>query len=191
VNGEKSNPSEKRRLREAYLKTLAGFGFHELISKSSRLSDRFFDLSTQIAGSIGGRYVVSFCPFGDEPQINIEKEARTEPYQVGYVRIEDWASRFMSARVARRDTPDLWEEFEINGGARIFQPKQELLRLKPEQIAIILVPGVAFSEAGVRLGRGAGFYDRFLKLNPHSLRVGVAFKEQVARDLPKDRVPIV
>jgi len=47
-------------------------------------------------------------------------------------------------------------------------------------IELILCPGVAFDKYGGRLGRGKGFYDRFLEeLKNHSCIWGLAFKEQV------------
>jgi 5-formyltetrahydrofolate cyclo-ligase len=50
-------------------------------------------------------------------------------------------------------------------------------------IDLVVVPGLAFTPAGARLGYGGGFYDRFLPLvsAPH---VGVCFAEQVLDDLP-------
>jgi len=138
---------------------------------------------------------VSFCPFGSEPQINIEKEGMGEAYRVAYVRIEDWSDRSMDARVARRDTPDLWEEFEVPQGERIFQPRGDLPKVDSSEIAVILVPGLAFSSDGSRLGRGAGFYDRFLCAHPSALRVGVAWGEQILPEIPvsghDERVDII
>ena len=50
---------------------------------------------------------------------------------------------------------------------------------------IILVPGLAFDFAGGRLGRGKGFYDRFLA-NARGLRVGVCFEDQIVDPVPKE-----
>lgn len=53
----------------------------------------------------------------------------------------------------------------------------------PQAIDLILAPGLAFDEEGVRLGRGKGFYDRYL---PHTraLTAGVAYLEQILPAFP-------
>jgi 5-formyltetrahydrofolate cyclo-ligase len=49
----------------------------------------------------------------------------------------------------------------------------------PKQLDLIVVPGLAFSAQGNRLGRGAGFYDRFLAtVPPTTFKVGVCFEFQ-------------
>ncbi len=49
---------------------------------------------------------------------------------------------------------------------------------------MILVPGLAFTPAGDRLGYGAGYYDTFMKQHPSSFPVGVCFPFQVLDQLP-------
>lgn len=50
---------------------------------------------------------------------------------------------------------------------------------------VFLVPGIAFDPRGVRLGRGAGYYDRGLARHPHAARVGLAYEMQVVPTLPE------
>lgn len=50
---------------------------------------------------------------------------------------------------------------------------------------VVVVPGLAFTPAGDRLGQGGGWYDRFLpRLRPECVTVGVAFAEQIVDVLP-------
>jgi 5-formyltetrahydrofolate cyclo-ligase len=50
--------------------------------------------------------------------------------------------------------------------------------IEPDELNLVLVPGVAFSTRGDRVGHGAGFYDRFLRQSP-ATRLGVCFSEQI------------
>lgn len=182
-----SHPSKKQ-LRLDFIARIENIPFLDMIEKSGSLASCFQNDLVQGVDftRFEGRHVVSFYPFGSEPQLNIESESRDEPYEVAYVKIIDWKSRLMVAADARRDQPGQWEEIEIAPDRKIFQPGSNQQALVSEKICMILVPGLGFSESGVRLGRGAGFYDRFLKLHPHALRVGVAFHEQLAAELPSD-----
>ena len=70
----------------------------------------------------------------------------------------------------------------------IYQPKEGHAREVPlEDIDLVIVPGIAFDRNNVRLGRGHGYYDRFLSGIPDKTRtIGLAFDFQVVENLPKD-----
>ena len=54
-----------------------------------------------------------------------------------------------------------------------------------EFIDLVIVPGLGFTNTGHRVGRGMGFYDRFLAQPDFlGLSCGLAFSEQVIDDLP-------
>ena len=64
-------------------------------------------------------------------------------------------------------------------------PFDEAHALRPEDLDLVLVPGVAFDHAGNRLGRGAGYYDRFLSALPSTTPVlGLGYDLQIVPGIP-------
>ena len=59
-----------------------------------------------------------------------------------------------------------------------------------EDIDIVVVPGLAFDAAGHRLGRGRGYYDRFLHRKSHPYCVGVCFDFQKVAEVPVEEYDI-
>jgi 5-formyltetrahydrofolate cyclo-ligase len=52
-----------------------------------------------------------------------------------------------------------------------------------DEIDLVIVPGLAFTLAGARLGQGGGYYDRFLE-RMTAPRIGACFIEQLIDELP-------
>ncbi len=52
------------------------------------------------------------------------------------------------------------------------------------RVAVALVPGLAFTPGGARLGYGGGYYDRWLSAHPDTAAVALAFDIQIVDDLP-------
>ena len=49
------------------------------------------------------------------------------------------------------------------------------------------MPAVAYDKQGRRLGRGGGYYDRFLKKYPNAMFIGVGYDFQLVEEVPAER----
>jgi len=54
----------------------------------------------------------------------------------------------------------------------------------PETIDLAVIPGVAFDKDNNRLGRGKGYYDRFLPTIPQTYKIGICFDFQKVEYTP-------
>lgn len=94
---------------------------------------------------------------------------------------------------------DVFVEWARSGGAEVFVPQVDGAELRvmpgdtdPATLRVVVVPGLAFTRDGHRLGQGGGHYDRFLpRLAAGALRIGVGFREQLVDDLPIEPHDIV
>ena len=76
----------------------------------------------------------------------------------------------------------------------IKQPSDDDIReeaLENGGLDLMLVPGMAFTEDGKRLGRGKGYYDTYLSKATNNQisatkTIALAFKEQIVTDIPVD-----
>ncbi len=104
-----------------------------------------------------------------------------------------WRARGASVCVPRSDWESKSMEPAVLGGTLIETakgirepgPGQPLLEIGT--LELVVVPGLGFTRSGDRLGRGAGFYDRFLaRLAPGTATVGLAVSTQIVDDLPTE-----
>ncbi len=58
-------------------------------------------------------------------------------------------------------------------------------KVRPEELDLVMVPGVAFDHRGGRAGHGKGYYDRLLRqVRPDATLVGVAYECQLFAEIP-------
>ena len=73
----------------------------------------------------------------------------------------------------------------------ILEPTTPELSIFNSQFSIVVVPGMAFDKQGHRLGRGKGYYDRFLSRVPNIYKLGVCFPFQMLEVVPSEPTDVV
>lgn len=74
------------------------------------------------------------------------------------------------------------EQMEAGEAFGIHEPTKKFEVLK-NSIDLIIVPGIAFDSKNNRLGRGGGYYDRFLP-QTQAFKLGVCFDFQMLEEVP-------
>jgi len=57
---------------------------------------------------------------------------------------------------------------------------------KPEELDLAVIPGMGFARDGERLGRGLGYFDRFLAQTTKAYKIGLAFECQMIEKIPHE-----
>ena len=166
------NTTEKRTLRKEIRAEIAKLSHEEREALSSHIFSKLAELSEVKEASV----IALFISLADEPQTaDFIKQLLSQNKCIVVPRIEGEEMNFY----------DISEGVEV-GAFGIMEPIA-ITPINPVEIDVMIVPGVAFTRQGARLGRGKGFYDKYLSHSDfRALTIGVCFPCQVVENLPTE-----
>ena len=146
---------------------------------AARLAEALWTTTGPLAGFSGG-VLLGYMPLGDEIDPRPAMQRWMNAGGRLAVPVTDWAARRMQAAAIESLDPRSMEH-RPHG---VLEPASPTI-IDPPDLAVVLVPGVAFDACGGRLGRGAGFYDRFLA-TLSCPTIGVCFASQQIERVPRE-----
>ena len=71
----------------------------------------------------------------------------------------------------------------VPGAYGILEPRKPAKKTSAEKMDLMIIPGLGFDPSGKRIGRGLGYFDRFLQ-KTRGCKIGLAFQEQLLQRVP-------
>jgi len=176
---------EKSRIRKEIRERLSKLGEFERRNKSRILKEKLFRKS-EFRDS---RVVMFYLSMKDEVETRpMIEEALNMGKRICLPIVESGKEDMIVSEI-RGLSKDI-----VRSDSGIDEPKETCPRITDTgQIDCVVVPGLAFDDKLNRLGRGKGYYDRFLKKIPASTpKIALAFQCQKVSELPatRDDIPV-
>ena len=164
---------EKRRLRKRILEARKAIDAATAAAGSMAIAQRVLELLDEIAA----RRAVAYLSIGSEVGTEwLCRQMLARGIELALPRIEpDGRMRAVAVDGLDQLIPGPVGAWEPDGDRPLSGPPQ-----------VIIVPGVAFSRRGDRLGRGKGYYDRFLSDHRSTLKIAPAFECQIVEHIPTE-----
>ncbi|MBR1823402.1 MAG: 5-formyltetrahydrofolate cyclo-ligase [Ruminococcus sp.] len=142
-------------------------------AKDAEITERFLEMErVQEADCI-----MVYASFGSEVETYgiIDAFLGTEK-KIAYPRCEDNGTMVFHVVESFADLHE--------GMYRISEPDISLPVAEITEKTVCIIPGLAFTEKGGRLGYGGGYYDRFLLDNPDIYTIALSYEELITDELP-------
>ena len=177
---ESAIQSEKENLRKSLKRKLRSLSNQQKKGASNLISEKLIETVAENSS------VLCYSPLQSEPNI--------------WPAITYWLNSNFRVCLPKVEGQSI-ESYIIKGTENLTRSSLSILEPDPSkhasisamEIDFIIVPGIGFSPEGKRIGRGGGYYDRFLgTVSEPTLKVGVAFNSQITADIPtqKHDIPV-
>ncbi|NQT28343.1 MAG: 5-formyltetrahydrofolate cyclo-ligase [Candidatus Omnitrophica bacterium] len=169
---------KKQEIRQKLLERLLSLTRDEIKRRSKNVGNKLSELSLYKKAKI----IMVYYPLYGE--VDISREIRRD---LGSKRFCFPVMDLEAKNLRIFEITNLDQDF-VPGPRGVMQPDMERTKeVAIKDIDMVVVPGLAFDREKNRLGRGAGFYDRFLKnITTPTKKVGIAFEFQILENLPSN-----
>ncbi len=174
---------EKSKIRETVLNQLK----IQPLSERSRKNEKILNQISQLNSFQKSKVIMFYVAMNEEVDtVPLLKKVLQENRTVTVPFVDKKNSSLLSVQILDPQK-DL-----APGSYGILEPKEHLIKpFDLKRLDLVLVPGIAFDRKGRRLGRGKGYYDRFLKsLPPHVETIGLAYDFQLMETIPVNDLDI-
>lgn len=163
---------DKKDIRKSVRSAIAAISQDAKAQKSTMLA-----LAIMLHPAVrAARAVALFSPLPDEPQISEIIELIARERAVLLPRVEGDVMRFYP-----------YSSNAMSKGAYGIMEPMDGEPFSPCEIDVMVVPGVAFTTDGKRMGRGKGFYDKYMSQEGfRAHKIGVCYAEQILPSLPRE-----
>jgi 5-formyltetrahydrofolate cyclo-ligase len=171
---QKNTGCPKAILRKEMKKVLSTLSEKALMEKSENVYNHLVDtlnglINIPHSDTSKSMTIGAYAPMkGEVNWLELERD-----YQIAYPCLEKDLMIFKEAKYSELT---ICHDF----GVPLRLPQENASIVTPK---VLLIPGLAFSKEGHRLGRGKGFYDRYLE-KYKGLKVGICFSEQLKSIVP-------
>lgn len=167
--------ARKRELRSELIAARARLSQEERFARSQQVAERLDGLALLA----GARVVALYASLGTEVDSGaIHRRLQGNGKRCLFPRTVPGERRLVFCAC------EPWEL--VRGPLGAAEPPPGAREVPLADVDAFVMPGVGFSEDGLRLGRGGGYYDVTLKQAERAARVGVGFDLQVLATLPRD-----
>ncbi|MBQ3529265.1 MAG: 5-formyltetrahydrofolate cyclo-ligase [Oscillospiraceae bacterium] len=164
---------DKKALRKEIREKKRAMTREEIISRSEKLGELF--LSTEAYQN--AKTVYGYLPYNQEVRtVPMLEQALRDGKKVAVPKIYGDTMKFLYL--------DDLSQVEKNSMG-IPEPVADT-PVAEDKTALVLMPGVAFTKKGDRIGYGGGFYDRFLAEEPDHPTLALCYDFQIVEHLPTE-----
>lgn len=161
---------DKSLLRKEVRAKLSVLGDAEKANRSAIIAS---EIKSHLA-VVGARVVALYSPLGNEPLLWGLVEELSAKMLVLLPKVEGEIMNFY-----------YYDKGNVAPGAFGIMEPQCGEAVLPYEIDAVVVPGVAFTKDGARMGRGKGYYDKYLSQKDfRGVKIGVCYAEQILDELP-------
>lgn len=181
-----SSLRDKKNLRKELKLSLANLSVDEINERSQKAAHQLTDFLKSHNHPV--RTLGLYAPMSDEVQWNLSQELvnwiNQEIKKGMIVCFPHFSADEKSGMKFYKTASCAIEELKE---IEVFQKKM-LVPVSDQDECIpdcLIIPGLGFTAEGIRLGRGKGYYDRYL-FGKSSLKIGLTFETQICSFIPRD-----